>query len=79
MTSIKESRETQKLGTHSSNTRLVDDSSMFLDMQVALLAFLETYDCVYAPRGYQDAAIAQCAKSARLAIKELASHTDETS
>lgn len=60
-----------------SNVRLVADSSMFLDMQVALLSFLKTYDSVYSPRGYQDPAIAGCAHAARLALKELASHTQE--
>lgn len=55
---------------------LIEDSSMFLDMQAALLQFLDSYDRVYAPRGYQDADIAQCAVVARLAMRELASHTE---
>jgi hypothetical protein len=53
---------------------LIDDASMFLEMHLALLSFLETYERVYSPRGYQDAALAECAQAARHAVKELASH-----
>ena len=73
VTSIKDNEIKQP---SSASLSLIDDASMFIQMQLALRSFLETYDRVYSPRGYQDAALAECARAARLAVKELASNLD---